>query len=274
MKNFIKTRAFLSCAVLTLAASHAAAHRTWMLPSSSTTSGKDPVVTVDASASEDLFAMDGHPLKLDGLTVTGPDGNAVAVENMSTGAHRSSFDFKPTQTGTYRVSNVSETAFASYKLGGEAKRWRGAVDALAKEIPASAEDVQVTRLHNRVETFVSHEQPGGKAVQASGAGLELQPLGAMTELLAEDISEFRLLLDGRPAADVLVTVVRGGNRYRYKLGEVTLKTDADGRFSVKWPQAGEYWISATVAPPRGETGTRERPLRRVNYSATVEVLTR
>ena len=48
---------------------------------------------------------------------------------------------------------------ASWKVGGETKRWRGAPAALAKEVPADAQDLQVTRQLARAETFVTNETP-------------------------------------------------------------------------------------------------------------------
>ena len=251
------------------------AHRTWLLPSATVVSGKEPAVSVDAAVSEDLFEYDTNALTLDGLSIVAPDGSKLAAENLGTTRRRSSFDLKLTQPGTYRIVNFSESAFANYKVGGETKRWRGSLDALAKEVPANAEELQVTRMQNRVETYVTNDGKADKAASKAfipqGAGLELIPLTTPTDLSAGDSSSFRLLLDGKPAADVDVTILRGGNRYRYKLGEIALKTDAQGQFSVKWPEAGRYWIGASQGG-RGPGGTAAAPARRASLSATVEVL--
>lgn len=248
------------------------AHRAWMLPSSMVTSGKEPIVTIDAVTSEDLFDFAGMPIKLDGLSITAPDGTSVPGENAITGPHRSSFDVKLMQKGTYRIANVSKAVMAAYKVGGEMKRWRGAEEDLAKLIPANAEDLQVTRLQTRVETFVTYEAAGGKALQPVGSGLELIPVTQPTDLLVGDASIFKLLLDGKPVADATVTILRGGNRYRYKLGDITLKTDAEGKFSVKWPEAGQYWLNANVTQGKPGDANGSQPIRRISYSATFEVL--
>jgi len=269
--------ALLSLAALLPSAAHA--HRTWLLPSATVVSGKEPQVSVDAAVSEDLFEYDTNSLALDGLSIVAPDGSKLSAENLGTTRRRSSFDVKLTQPGTYRIVNFNETASASYKIGGETKRWRGSLDALAKEVPANAEELQVTRMQNRVETYVTNDNKAdakadpktGKAFTPQGSGLELIPLTTPTDLSAGDSSSFRLLLDGKPAADVDVTILRGGNRYRYKLGEIALKTDAQGQFSVKWPEAGRYWIGAS-AGGRGPGGTVAQPARRASLSATVEVL--
>jgi len=258
------------------------ANRSWMLPSSTVASGKEPIITVDAASSDDLFGLSGMPIKLDGLSITAPDGTAITAENPVIGKHRSSFDLKLVQKGTYRIANVSQNVLAAYKLGGEMKRWRGTADELAKSVPANAEELQVTHLLARVETFVTNEEAGGKALQLTGVGLELIPLTVPTDLTVGDSSNFVLFRDGKPAANVVVTILRGGNRYRYKLGDITLKTDADGKFSVKWPEAGQYWLSANATQgnrsvDNGSSSAatqpaNSQPLRRISYSATFEVL--
>ena len=252
----------------------AQAHRTWLVPSATVVSGREAAVTVDAAVSEDLFEYDTNALALDNLSVVAPDGSLVTPENRSTARRRSSFDLKLAQPGTYRIVNFSESVFANYKLGGEQKRWRGNADAMAKEIPADATELQVTRMQSRVETWVSNDakaadKAAAKAFVPQGSGLEFVPLTAPTDLSAGDSSSFRVLLDGKPAANLDVTILRGGNRYRYKLGEIALKTDAQGQFSVKWPEAGRYWIGVSHNV-RAAEGTP--PTRRVNASATVEVL--
>ena len=273
--------ALLSLAALLPTAANA--HRTWLLPSATVVSGKEPQVSVDAAVSEDLFEYDTNSLALDGLSIVAPDGSKLNAENLGTTRRRSSFDVKLTQPGTYRIVNFTETAMASYKVGGETKRWRGSLDALAKDVPANAEELQVTRMQNRVETYVTNDNKSdnkadnktdpktSKAFTPQGSGLELIPLTTPTDLSAGDSSSFRLLLDGKPAADLDVTILRGGNRYRYKMGEIALKTDAQGQFSVKWPEAGRYWIGAS-AGGRGPGGTAAQPARRASLSATVEVL--
>ena len=253
----------------------AQAHRPWLLPSTTLADGQAPVVGIDAAISEDLFEFDSFPLALDTLRVTAPDGSAVAPDARIEARRRVSFDLKLEQKGTYRIAGVTDTVMVSWKAGGETKRWRGAPAALAREVPADAPDLQVTRQLARAETFVSNETPGTPAAAISGEGLELQPLTSPTDLSVGDTSRFRVLLDGKPYPNADVTLVRGGNRYRYKLGELALKTDAAGELSVAWPEAGRWWMGIShggrgpgaAAPVPGGA-----PVRRESYSATFEVL--
>lgn len=272
MKTFA-TKLSVQAAALALAALMplaAHAHRQWLLPSATVLSGSDPWVTVDAAVSNDLFYFEHVPLRLDNLAVTAPDGAAAKVENASTGRYRSTFDVHLTQPGTYKVAMVNHGLFASYKVDGQAKRWRGSPEAFAKEVPAGAQDLQVTQADSRLEAFVTAGKPTVKVLQTTGRGLELAPVTHPNDLVAGDAASFRLLLDGKPAANVKVAVVPGGIRYRDQLQEMAFTTDADGKFSVKWPAPGMYWMEAEVRDDK--VAVKQAKTRRASYAATVEVL--
>ncbi len=266
--------AMLACGATLSLSAHA--HRPWLLPSATLIDGPAPVVSIDAAISEDLFEFDSFALLLDTLRVTAPDGSAVAVDARTEAKRRVSFDVKLAQKGTYRIAGVTDTAMASWKVGSETRRWRGAPAALAKEVPADAQDLQVSRQLARAETFVTNETPSALPASVTGDGLELLPLTNPTDLSVGDATRFRLLLDGKPYAGADVTVIRGGNRYRYKLGELALKTDAAGEFSVAWPEAGRYWLGVNHGDrPPGAAAPASAPpggARRESYSATFEVL--
>ncbi|RZJ03251.1 MAG: DUF4198 domain-containing protein, partial [Rubrivivax sp.] len=103
----MKIRTRLAISLLTLAgiAGSAQAHNVWLMPSSTVLS-KAEWITVDAAVSNDLFFFNHVPLRLDNLTVTAPDGSALAPQNMHTGKLRSVFDLQLTQPGTYRLAVI------------------------------------------------------------------------------------------------------------------------------------------------------------------------
>lgn len=275
MKFLISRVAPITLALAAVLPLSAQAHRSWMLPSATVLSGNEPWVTVDAAVSNDLFYFEHNPVKLDGLMAFAPDGSKATPENLSTGKYRSTFDLKLTHKGTYKFAMVNDNLMASWTVGGESKRARGTAESLAKEIPANAQDVNVSRNQSRMEVFVTSGKPSDKVFAPTKQGLELAPITHPNDLLAGSQASFRLLLDGKPAAGVEVTVIPGGIRYRDQLGEIKTATDADGKFSVKWPGPGMYWMSAShgAAPGNGgPAGTLEKPVRRAGYSATLEVL--
>lgn len=249
--------------------STAQAHRSWLLPSATVFSGKSPWVTVDAAVSTDLFYFEHMPLRLDGLQVLTPSGQAGKAENLATGKFRSVFDVALEEAGTWKIATVSSGLMASWEEKGERKRWRGMRDAFAANVPAGAEKLQVTETASRIETFVTTGKPNVTALQPTGMGLELLPLTHPNDLVAGEAARFRLLMDGQPAAGVEVELVPGGKRYRDHSNDMTLTSDDKGEFSVSWPAAGMYWLSASLQDDRAVAPATQR---RAGYVATLEVM--
>ena len=266
---------WLFAAALAGLALNAEAHRPWLLPSSSMVDAKDAWVTVDAAISEGLFDIDHQPLKLDGVVAYGPDGAKVALENASTGKLRSTFDLHMTRPGTYKIALVTQNVMASYKdASGEIKRFRGSEDALAKEVPANAADLKISRSYGRLETFVSAGTPDNAAFKPTGVGLELVPVTHPNDMRAGEQATWRFLLDGKPAANQAFSLIPGGVRYRGTLGEIRHSTDAKGEATFEIPAAGMYMVSSSwpAAAPAAAGQPPQMPARRVTYAATVEVL--
>ncbi len=267
----------LTALALAGAAFSAQAHKPWLLPSSSLVDAKEPWVTVDAAISEGLFDIDHVPLKLDGITITGPDGAKVEMQNALTGRLRSSFDVKMAKPGTYKIALVSQTVMASWKANGEVKRWRGAEGDLAANVPAAAEELNVSRTNSRLETFVSANKTDEAVFKPTGVGIELVPVTHPNDMRAGEQATWRFLMDGKPAANLAFSLIPGGVRYRGTLGEIRMSTDAKGETSFRIPEPGMYlvsssWPAAAAAQPGQPAGPRQMPPRRVTYAATVEVL--
>lgn len=270
MKTLLRPLCAAAALTAMLAAPMAAqAHRQWMLPSMTVLSGNDPWVTVDAAVSNDLFVFEHVPMRLDGLVITGPDGAAVAHQNAATGKYRSTFDVQLSKPGTYRIASVGDGVMASYKLAGEQKRWRGTVANLATAIPAGATDVRIVHSQRRIETFATVGEPTTEALAPTSKGLELAAVTHPNDLFAGETAQFRLLLDGQPAAGVEVTVIRGAGRYRDDPGEMKLTTAADGLLEINWDEPGMYWMEAEV---RGGKSPIEGAERMAVYVGTLEVL--
>lgn len=267
MTNHLKLA--LIAAAVSLLALPAQAHRAWLLPSATVLSGSDVWVTVDAAVSNDLFYFEHNPLQLDNLSIEGPDGKTVAPENLAKGRFRSTFDFKLTQPGTYKLTVANQGLFANYQLDGQKKRWRGKAEELATAVPAKATDVKVTENRSRVESFVTSGKPSVDALKPTGVGLEMVPVTHPNNLVVGEKATFRLVLDGQPASGVAIEIVPGGIRYRDKLNDSKVTTDDSGTFSVTWPGPGFYWMSASV---RDDKSKIKNAQRRSTYTTTVEVL--
>ena len=246
----------------------AQAHRAWLAPTSTVLSGDEAWVGFDAGMSNGVFIADHAAMRLDGLTITAPDGSTVQPENLHRARYRSSFDLHLTQPGTYKVANVMGGLTATYVENGEQKRWRGSAAEFPGAIPAGATDVVATRTSNRIETFVTLGAPTDTVFTNPADGLVMIPVTHPNDLVAGEPATFKLSNDGVAAAGVEVTIARGGTRYRDAPEEMTVTTGADGSFTVTWPEAGMYWLNASVrTPAQGETIASN-----AQYVAVLEVL--
>jgi len=265
-----KTLKFAALALALTLPFAASAHKAWLQPSQTVLAGNNPWVTVDAAVSNDLFYFNHVPLKTDNLTITAPDGSDVAAQNTATGKFRTVFDVELKQTGTYRIGVVNNYVTGSWEENGQTKRWRGTEATFATEVPKNAKKLQVGQSVSRVETFVTNGTPNETALKPSGVGLELVPVTHPNDLFAGEEAKFRFQIDGKPAANLDVEIVRGDTRYRNAQDELKVKTDAQGEFVVKWPEAGMYWVEATSQD--GKTSVKQAKQRRLGYVATLEVL--
>jgi len=249
----------------------AQAHRGWLLPSSSMVESREAWVTLDGAISEGLFEFHHVPLRLDGLTITDPDGATTPASGAVLGKYRSTIDVRLPKDGTYRLAIVNNNLFGSYKLNGETKRFRGAEGSPGVQVPAGATDVETSTTHSRLETFVSANSTSEGALKPSGVGLELVPVTNPTDLRAGEPVRLRFQLDGKPLANFPFSMVPGGVKYRGTLGELRFTTDARGEASFTVPSANMYWLSAKYPFEAGK-GRPEPGVRRYTYAATLEVL--
>ena len=255
-----------------LLASPSTAHRQWLLPSATVLSGDKAWVTVDAAVSNDLFYFEHVPLRLDNMKVWQPDGTPGKLQNGATGRYRSVFDVELSQQGTWKIATSMAGIMGSYKQGGEVKRLpRGVAAAdIAKLIPADATDVELTENSSRNEIFVTAGAPTTTVLKTSGKGLEVEWLTHPNDLISGETAKFRFLADGKPAAGIEVEVVPGGIRYRDKLNDRALKTDANGVLTLDFPTPGMYWLEAQLQDNKATIpGAKQR---RLMYVTTLEVL--
>jgi uncharacterized GH25 family protein len=274
----IASRLLAAVALLSLPAA-ASAHRQWLLPSGTVFSGTESWVTVDFAVSNDLFFFDHQPGRVENIKVWQPDGTAGAVQNAATGRYRSVFDVKLDKPGTWKIGSEMSAVMGSFKVDGVEKRigrrgppQPGAPAPLTvADIPANATEVKLAEVSGRNEIFVTAGAPTTTVFAPTGKGLELAPVTHPDELVAGEAARFRFLLDGQPAASLKVTVVPGGKRYRNEEGAMELATGADGVLSVTWPNAGMYWLNATLTDAKATTPRATE--RRLSYTTTVEVLT-
>lgn len=232
-------------------------------------SGEEPWVAFDAAISNDIFYADFHPIDLQDITAVGPNGKPVALRNSNTGRFRSTFDLQLPKDGTYKVTALSSGLFAFWQENGEDERCRGSADEFANQVPADAKDLQVSEFLRRIETFVTAGAPTKDVFKPATTGLSLVPVTHPNDLYSGEPATFALMLDGEPAANTEIEIVPSGVRYRNSQNILKYTTDKNGKFTVKWPDAGRYSLEAAHQDDKAE---REGANSHLGYMATLEVL--
>lgn len=265
----------LSAVAAAMVSTSAHAHRAWLEPSATVLSGEEAVITVDAAISNTLFHPDHVAMSVDGIEVTGPNGEPVDIMNAAKGRYRSVFDVELAQQGTYKIASASGGLRAFWRdEEGNRQMWPGRgqqadESEFADAVPADADDLRVSRGWRRIETFVTVGMPTEEALQPTNQGLELVPVTHPNDLYATETATFTLLIDGEPATGAEVEVVPGGMRYRNSQEAMTMTANAQGEIEITWPQAGMYFLEASY---RDDKAAEPATVRTGSYSGTFEVL--
>jgi uncharacterized GH25 family protein len=265
----------LTAVALTLALPPAAeAHRGWILPSLTVLAGESPWVTFDAAISSDTFIADHNPMRLEALKIVAPDGSEAAPQNVATLKTRSVFDLNLTQKGTWKLYTASNGLNAVWEENGQRKMWppRGVAptrEAFEKEVPKQADKLAISQASRRFETFVTSGKTSTAVFKPTNIGLELVPVTHPNDLFAGEKAVFQFLIDGQPAAGVAIEVTPGERRYRNTEETATYTTGKDGKVTINWLQAGQYFLDAEYEDGKAEAPATKRTGR---YAAVLEVL--
>jgi uncharacterized GH25 family protein len=207
-------------------------------------------------------------MQIEAIIITAPDGSSVKPANASVGQYRTTFDVKLDQKGTYRIAQANSGLSATYKEGAETKRWRGALSDYVSQGVDKKPGVELTLSYRRVETFVTNGKPS--EVKSTGKGLELVAVTHPNDLYSGEAASFKLIDNGKSAANIEINLIQGGDRYREDVGEIKIKTDADGAFKFTAPVAGMYWLEAEA---QGATQMEGKTVKTLStYVAVLEVL--
>lgn len=269
-------------ASLVLSSSAVVAHPAWIMPSQSLFE-KPSVVTVDGALSEDgsVFELNHRPLRFaDGFYVLKPDGSSYSPKSEHyvsyTGRYRSSIEVPLAMEGSYRLGlssyqiEVVEDKSQEKGHGGDEKgasdKGRGDKKEPAADKPASTLKPG-DRVENisRIETFVSVGRV--TTIRPLNQGIEMIPQTSLADLHAGQSSRFRFLMDGKPLADLKVTLIKDGTRYRKDEEAIHLQSDDKGDITVKWPHNGMYLLEARGSDTHGQYAQRN-----FRYVGSLEVL--
>ncbi|MDQ1153763.1 DUF4198 domain-containing protein [Brevundimonas sp. SORGH_AS_0993] len=234
-------------------AGSAQAHSPYLRPNVFDATRRDHV-TVEAAFTEEVFNAE-VAMRSDHFHVLGPTGDApiTAVTYLRDLAV---FEAPTPVDGLYRLSSGPREGRAS-KMYRAADGWRmvGEEDGPP---PPGAELVDVQSI-TVAEVYVTRGAPDAAALRPLGRGLELLPLIQPGDIVAGEDAAFRLLFDGRPVADAVVTVFREAGQYDGRTIEAELRTDASGEIRLRVSDPGAYMTQVRhriPSPPGAPTPYR------------------
>lgn len=270
-----KILSMVMVSLLTSLSFTAQAHKTWILPSETILGGDNVWVTFDWASSENIFHIDSNAPRVEPIDVLTPDGKTEVPQNLTTGKLRTNFDVNLTVQGTYKIALASSGLMARWETAdGKRGFWpeRGAKanpDEFATAVPKDAKKLEVTQTSRRVETFVTLGVPSRQVLRPTNQGLELVPVTHPNDLLLSEPTEFKFLIDGKPAVGAKITIIAGSSRYRNSSEETALETDKTGSVKIEWKKPGMYWLGASYKDNKAQ---KPATIRSGSYSGTFEVL--
>lgn len=250
----------------------AQAHRAWVLPSSTILSGDKTWVTFDACVSNNIFFANHRALPVESLSAFGPDGSVLKLENAMAGNLRSTFDVELAKEGTYQVGIVRSGITAMWFEGETRKRWQGTREELIREGITKKPKVRISDGSSAIMTYVTLGKPSREILAPKNKGLEIVfPEVHPNDLVTNAPLKLAFLLDGKPASDLEVVIIKDGDRHRDDAGEIKVTTDAKGEASVTLPDAGFYWLESEFEG-EGDVIEDVKVAKRFSLSITLEVL--
>lgn len=269
------TQATLASALMLAMTLPAHAHRAWIVPQTTVVAGDSPMITLDAAISNDIFVSDYRAFNAAGLSAYDAEGNDLALENVHSGRFRTTFDLTLAAPGTYRVASASAGLSARWtnpdgSRGMFPGRGQSFNDAeLEQAIPADADNLQISQVSRRIETFMTNGQPDFDVIEPTAQGLEMRYLTHPNDLYTQEDLVFQLLIDGEPAAGATVTLLRDGMKYRDQQDAIEVTTNTEGEMRFNLEQAGKYWLEARY---QDEQAKAPATSRQGSYVVTLEVL--
>jgi uncharacterized GH25 family protein len=241
-------RGFWVVALATVAAAPAVAHSPYLLPNYFDVTDRDHV-SVQASFTERFFIPD-VVMRADGYHVLGPDGARVALTPLYT-KDVAILDVETKAAGTYRISTGLREG-ASRKAALVKGQWEFFE---SREAPADSVDMQSW---TRADVYVSSGKPTDQVLVPTGTGIEFQLLTHPNNLHAGSTAKMRLLFDGKPLANEVVTLQGVVTASGDNPAPLELRADAEGRVDVPLKSAGMYQLQSRHRVGPAAAGTKGR----------------
>lgn len=244
-----------------LFAGASAAHSPYLLPNYFDL-GKRDHVSVQASFTENYLVPD-VVMKSDDFHAVLPDGSKTALVPVYS-QDLAVLDVATVADGTYRLSSglrSGNTRKAALLPDGE---WKFLRDG---DTPPAGGKVHEVLSLTRADVYVSRGTPTDKALAPGGKGLEFHMLTHPNKLLAGGGVKLRVLVDGKPAAGVRITVQKA-SLDSAQVAPLEVTSDAEGNAVLPLATAGIYHA---MARHRFVVAGAEAKAQSHTYALTLEV---
>lgn len=239
------------------------ADTSYLKPNFFTTANAD-IVTVQSSFTED-FPNPSVAVKSEAWTVIGPDGKALKFDTVQPFTQVTILEAATKANGTYRLSTGERLGRVGPQI---------LVDGVwtpfapGRKIPAGAQTRQ-SQTATVADVYVTRGEPTKAPVEATIGALALKPVTHPNDVYLDTGFEFRVLLNGKPAANQMVEVWREGGAYEEPAYRKELKSGADGTIKATFDKPGVYliWTRMSADAPKGAA----TPVRSYTTSLTLEV---
>jgi uncharacterized GH25 family protein len=216
----------LLISALSLCSSNVLAHTQWLKPSAFNLpkSDKAQFVDVDLSLGEQPFEIE-RALKPNTVTLTMPDGTALPV-------------------GVNALHTLKSNVLLELKDEGTHKLAAEFGPTVRKPKPGATNARPAVKMHSRLVSFVSVGVPT-QIKSVSEQYLDVKPLTYPADIVADEAFSLQFFNDGKPAANIDVSVVAEGNGYHNVPQVLNFKADDKGVVTMTIDKAGRYWLKAS-----------------------------
>lgn len=239
----------------TLAAFPAAAHTSYMLPSRFS-ANLETMVTVESAFAEDFFIPDVAVGDAD-FHVIRPDGTRAAFDAVHPHQQLVILETALPDEGTYRFTTGVRLGRRSTLALVDGK-WVN-ITSTGGAVPEGATATKTTETETLADAYLTKKGPTRAPVDLQIGRLVFQPVTHPSDAFVDEPFTLQVLFDGKPLANHIINVDRGGARYDAVKFHQEIATDAEGRLNLVFAKAGIYilWTRHSAAAPEG-AGVDER----------------
>lgn len=250
-----RTASLITAFATTLAALPVAAHTSYMLPSRFS-ANLETMVTVESAFAEDFFVPDVAVGDAD-FHVIRPDGTRAAFDAVHPHKQLVILETEIPDDGTYRFTTGVRLGRRSTLAMVDGK-WIN-INSTGGVVPEGATATKATETETVADAYLTKKGPTRAPVDLQIGRLVFQPVTHPSDAFVDEPFKLQVLFDGKPLANHVINVDRGGARYDAAKFHQEIATDSEGRLNFSFDKAGVYilWTRHSAAAPAG-TGVDER----------------